>query len=348
MPDALESRSCWRACSSAPAAPGGGHGTAGGRLQVVAAENFWGSITRAARGRSGRGDEHHHEPRHRSARLRGDTAGRAGGGVGRLRDRQRHRVRHVGAEAARRRPELGPHGARRRQARRRQGRRQPAPVVLTGQRREVRRAVTRRSRPARSGRRLVLRAAPQPTRRPGSPSTTPSSRRSGSGTRARRSELRRASSSPLVAALGLTMKTPESFLDAIAEGNEPTAHDTAIVNQQIADHAIKVFVFNRQNATPDVQRLVDAARARHPRRDGHRDARAGRGDVPGLADRRAARLARRAPASHDECRRARRSRCAASRWRSAGAPCGATSTSRSRPASSSRCSGRTGSGSRRC
>jgi zinc/manganese transport system substrate-binding protein len=67
--------------------------------------------------------------------------------------------------------------------------------------------------------------------------------------------------SPLVEALGLTMKTPESFLDAVAEGNEPTAHDTAIVNRQISDRAIKVFMFNRQNATPDVQRLVDAARA---------------------------------------------------------------------------------------
>jgi zinc/manganese transport system substrate-binding protein len=67
---------------------------------------------------------------------------------------------------------------------------------------------------------------------------------------------------PLVSALGLRLETPESFLDAVAEGNEPTAHDTAVVDQQIAQRAIKVFVFNRQNATPDVKRLVDAARAR--------------------------------------------------------------------------------------
>jgi zinc/manganese transport system substrate-binding protein len=65
---------------------------------------------------------------------------------------------------------------------------------------------------------------------------------------------------PLVSALGLTLKTPESYLDALAEGNEPTAHDTAIVNQQIAQKVIKVFIFNSQNATPDVQRLVDSAR----------------------------------------------------------------------------------------
>jgi zinc/manganese transport system substrate-binding protein len=67
---------------------------------------------------------------------------------------------------------------------------------------------------------------------------------------------------PLVAALGLTMKTPASFLDAIAEGNEPSAADTATANEQIADRAIKAFVFNTQNATPDVQRLVDAAHAK--------------------------------------------------------------------------------------
>jgi len=66
---------------------------------------------------------------------------------------------------------------------------------------------------------------------------------------------------PLVDALGLTMKTPSSLLDAVAEGNEPTARDTAIVNRQIAERVIKVFVFNGQNATPDVTRLVDAARA---------------------------------------------------------------------------------------
>jgi zinc/manganese transport system substrate-binding protein len=65
---------------------------------------------------------------------------------------------------------------------------------------------------------------------------------------------------PLASALGLAMKTPKSFLDAVSEGNEPTAHDTAVVDQQIAQKAIKVFVFNSQNATPDVTRLVDAAR----------------------------------------------------------------------------------------
>ncbi|HVT78876.1 MAG TPA: zinc ABC transporter substrate-binding protein [Acidimicrobiales bacterium] len=67
---------------------------------------------------------------------------------------------------------------------------------------------------------------------------------------------------PLSAALGLDLVTPESFLDAIAEGNDPTAADKATVDEQIASKAIKVFVFNSQNSTPDVQRLVNAAKAK--------------------------------------------------------------------------------------
>jgi zinc/manganese transport system substrate-binding protein len=66
---------------------------------------------------------------------------------------------------------------------------------------------------------------------------------------------------PLAAALGLRVVTPETFLDAISEGSDPSAADKALVDQQLATKAIKVFVFNAQNATPDVQRLVDLARA---------------------------------------------------------------------------------------
>jgi zinc/manganese transport system substrate-binding protein len=67
--------------------------------------------------------------------------------------------------------------------------------------------------------------------------------------------------SPLARALGLQLVTPESFLDAISEGNDPSAADKATVDQQVSSKAIKVFVFNSQNATPDVQRLANAAKA---------------------------------------------------------------------------------------
>ncbi|HEY4410942.1 MAG TPA: zinc ABC transporter substrate-binding protein [Acidimicrobiia bacterium] len=65
---------------------------------------------------------------------------------------------------------------------------------------------------------------------------------------------------PLASDLGLKLLTPESFLDAIAEGNEPTARDKATVDQQITGKQIKVFVYNSQNSTPDVDALVQKAK----------------------------------------------------------------------------------------
>jgi zinc/manganese transport system substrate-binding protein len=61
-------------------------------------------------------------------------------------------------------------------------------------------------------------------------------------------------------ALGLKLLTPPSFLRAISEGAEPTAADKSTVDSQIAHRQIEVWVFNSQNSTPDVQRLTDAAR----------------------------------------------------------------------------------------
>jgi zinc/manganese transport system substrate-binding protein len=66
---------------------------------------------------------------------------------------------------------------------------------------------------------------------------------------------------PLASALGLKLTTPKGFMDGIAEGTEPTPADKATVDRQIADRQIKVWVYNSQNATPDVQRLNDVARA---------------------------------------------------------------------------------------
>lgn len=65
---------------------------------------------------------------------------------------------------------------------------------------------------------------------------------------------------PLAPALGLRLLTPTGFLDAISEGAEPTAAEKSTTDQQITGHRIKVWVYNSQNATPDVQRLNDEAR----------------------------------------------------------------------------------------
>jgi len=66
---------------------------------------------------------------------------------------------------------------------------------------------------------------------------------------------------PLAQALGLNLLTPPGFMDAISEGAEPSAQDKATVDQQIKNRQIKVYVYNSQNATPDVQNLVAEAKA---------------------------------------------------------------------------------------
>ena len=62
-------------------------------------------------------------------------------------------------------------------------------------------------------------------------------------------------------ALGLKLLTPPAFLTAISEGTEPSAADKATIDHQISTNEIKVYVYNSQNATPDVQRQIDEARA---------------------------------------------------------------------------------------
>jgi zinc/manganese transport system substrate-binding protein len=66
---------------------------------------------------------------------------------------------------------------------------------------------------------------------------------------------------PLAPELGLKLITPRGFMNGIAEGTEPTPADKATADKQITDKQIKVWVYNSQNATPDVQRLNDAAKA---------------------------------------------------------------------------------------
>jgi zinc/manganese transport system substrate-binding protein len=63
--------------------------------------------------------------------------------------------------------------------------------------------------------------------------------------------------------LGLRLLTPYSFAKAIAEGSEVTAQDKRTVDSQAEAHQIKVWVFNSQNVTPDVQRVNELARAAH-------------------------------------------------------------------------------------
>ena len=64
-------------------------------------------------------------------------------------------------------------------------------------------------------------------------------------------------------ATGLDLVTPYSYLKAISEGTDPTSADKSTVDAQINDNQIKVWVFNSQNSTPDIQTLTTEAKNHH-------------------------------------------------------------------------------------
>jgi zinc/manganese transport system substrate-binding protein len=63
--------------------------------------------------------------------------------------------------------------------------------------------------------------------------------------------------------LGLRLMTPYSFAKAIAEGTEVSAADKQTVDNQARRRQIKIWVFNSQNVTPDVQRITQTATGQH-------------------------------------------------------------------------------------
>jgi len=62
-------------------------------------------------------------------------------------------------------------------------------------------------------------------------------------------------------ALGLDLITPASLMKAVSEGTDITAQDASIAEAQISGRAIKVWIYNIQNQTPEVQHLTSLARA---------------------------------------------------------------------------------------
>jgi zinc/manganese transport system substrate-binding protein len=65
----------------------------------------------------------------------------------------------------------------------------------------------------------------------------------------------------LAPALGLRLLTPPGFMNAVSEGADLTAAQTATVTRQITTRAIATWVFNSQNVTPAITRLNALARA---------------------------------------------------------------------------------------
>lgn len=67
--------------------------------------------------------------------------------------------------------------------------------------------------------------------------------------------------SMLAPALGLRLVTPEAFLRAVSEGGEVAAADKATIDRQIQQHQISIYIYNSQNTTPDVQSQIAECKA---------------------------------------------------------------------------------------
>lgn len=65
----------------------------------------------------------------------------------------------------------------------------------------------------------------------------------------------------LAPALGLKVLTPQTFQRAISEGTDPSARDKSMIDMQIRTHEIRVYVYNSQNATPDVRAQLAEVKA---------------------------------------------------------------------------------------
>ena len=65
----------------------------------------------------------------------------------------------------------------------------------------------------------------------------------------------------LAPALGLNLVTPYSYLKAVSAGEDISASDEATVEQQISKKQIKVLVYNSQNTPNTIQALINKAKA---------------------------------------------------------------------------------------
>jgi len=54
---------------------------------------------------------------------------------------------------------------------------------------------------------------------------------------------------------GLSLISPAEFMNAISEGNDPSARDVAAFQNLIQNHQIKVLVYNTQTVTPPTEQL---------------------------------------------------------------------------------------------
>jgi zinc/manganese transport system substrate-binding protein len=68
---------------------------------------------------------------------------------------------------------------------------------------------------------------------------------------------------PLGKSLGLDLATPPGFAKAVAEGTEVSVKDEQTVQDQLRRHLVRVWIFNSQNVTPEIEQLNQVATASH-------------------------------------------------------------------------------------
>ena len=61
--------------------------------------------------------------------------------------------------------------------------------------------------------------------------------------------------------MGLVVQTPFDFEKAVAEGNDPSAQDVAMTDDQVSKKSIKIFIYNSQTVTPITTNLEASAQA---------------------------------------------------------------------------------------
>lgn len=64
-------------------------------------------------------------------------------------------------------------------------------------------------------------------------------------------------------AIGLAVRTPESFQLAIEEGNDPAPQDVAGMRTLLAGRVVRVFIYNQQTIEPTTSQLLDVAHSAH-------------------------------------------------------------------------------------
>jgi zinc/manganese transport system substrate-binding protein len=64
----------------------------------------------------------------------------------------------------------------------------------------------------------------------------------------------------LVAAAGLELGVPASFAQAVEDGNDPSARDTAAFDSALSEHRVKVLLYNSQVTDPTTDKIEDLAK----------------------------------------------------------------------------------------